>query len=142
VTGVVLLAAGGVLYQTNAQMFTPPPPAVTTSPSPGASPAPGPRYVASTPSVASATRDAAPAPTVANSQGTAMANSLATLSTVTVKTPANIRVSGEAGAAIVRVTRAGEKLIVFSRANGWLQVGPVGSDKPIGWIGAALTSPD
>lgn len=54
---------------------------------------------------------------------------------VTVKTPANIRSAPSISAAVVRVASAGEKLGVFGRANGWIQVG---IHQPIGWIAASL----
>jgi hypothetical protein len=55
-------------------------------------------------------------------------------STVTVTILANIRASGEPGAPVVRLANPGERLAVFGTAFGWIQVGPIGSDAPIGWI--------
>ena len=65
-------------------------------------------------------------------------NSQAVHPTVTVMIFANIRMSGEAGAPIVRVANPGEKLAVFGSAFDWFQVGPIGSDAPIGWIWGAV----
>ena len=58
---------------------------------------------------------------------------------VVVRIYANIRAGSDGGAAIVRVASPGEKLEVFNKANGWLQVGPSGLGNPIGWIAASLT---
>jgi hypothetical protein len=111
------------------QVFMPPrpavpaaPPSVSTAAPPARSPVP-------------------PTPATLKPEDDTM-TSQAARPTLTVKISANVRVSGEAGAAIVRVANAGERLAVFGRANGWVQVGPMGSDKPIGWIGASLTTPD
>jgi hypothetical protein len=54
---------------------------------------------------------------------------------VTVRTPANIRSRPSPSATVIRVAASGEKFGVFSRANGWMEVG---LDKPIGWIAASL----
>jgi Protein of unknown function (DUF4236)/Bacterial SH3 domain len=54
---------------------------------------------------------------------------------VTVKTSANIRSKPSSTATVVRIASSGEKFGVFSRSNGWVQVG---KDKPLGWIAASL----
>jgi hypothetical protein len=61
---------------------------------------------------------------------------------VTVKTAANIRTAGTPSAGVIRVARPGEKFVEFSRVHGWIQIGPVGADAPIGWVGASLISSD
>jgi hypothetical protein len=85
---------------------------------------------------------AAPAPDMPKPVSNEATTSSAARPTVTVTIFANIRVSGEAGAPIVRVANPGERFAVFGSAYGWVQVGPIGSDKPMGWIWASVTNQD
>jgi Protein of unknown function (DUF4236)/Bacterial SH3 domain len=119
-TVVTLLSVGGVLYETNQQVLSSILPVV------------GIRIPSSEQSTA-LPRAGTPSPPGPYAPARP---------TVMIKMPANIRTSARAGAAIVGMAKAGDKLAVFDRANGWVQVGPPGAQKPIGWVWAALTSPD
>lgn len=54
---------------------------------------------------------------------------------VAVKTAANIRRFPDPSSPVVQIAHAGERLNVFDRRKGWIQVG---KDEPIGWIAGSL----
>lgn len=60
---------------------------------------------------------------------------------VKLKTGANIRAFGSRAGAIIRVATQGEVLMKFGEANGWTQIGPIGADRPEGWIANSTIGP-
>ena len=60
---------------------------------------------------------------------------------VRLKTRSNIRVSGSRAGAVIRVIGQGTVLAKFGEANGWTQVGVLGSDSPEGWVANSTIMP-